>query len=89
MPILQSSIKANRQNLIRRSRRLPYKTGMKTQMRKVIDLVKEGKVDEATKILPVAYRAIDMAAKRNLIHWKNAARKKSLLARRVGAKKSE
>ena len=88
MPILPSSIKAARQNRVRHARRLPFKTGMKTQIRKVNDLVKEGKLSEAAKMLPAAYKSIDMAAKKNIIHWKNAARKKSLLARKVGARKS-
>lgn len=87
MPILQSSIKAARQNRMRHARRLPFKTGMKTQIRKVQDLVKEGKVADAIKILPVAFKAIDTAAKKNLMHWKNAARKKSSLSRLVSAKK--
>ena len=87
MPILKSSIKAARQNVVRNARRLPFKTGMKTQMRKVQDLVKAGKASDAAKILPAAYKAIDMAAKKNIIHWKNAARKKSLLAKMVSTKK--
>ncbi len=87
MPILKSSIKAARQNRVRNARRQPFKTGMKTQMRKVHDLVKEGKTEDAVKVLPMAFKSIDMAAKKNLIHWKNAARKKSLLSRLVSAKK--
>ncbi len=86
MPILPSSIKAARQNRVRHARRLPFKTSMKTQIRKVSDLVKEGKNEEAARVLPQAYKAIDMAMKRNLIHWKNAARKKSLLARKIGTR---
>ncbi len=87
MPILKSSIKAARQNKVRNARRLPFKTSMKTQMRKVHDLAKAGKMADALKVLPMAHKAIDMAAKKNLIHWKNAARKKSLLSRVVSAKK--
>ena len=87
MPIIQSAIKAARQAEVRRERRLPYKTRMKTAMRKMADMVKGGKIEDAAKALPSAYKAIDMAAKRNIIHWKNAARKKSLLSRMVAAKK--
>ncbi len=87
MPILKSSIKAARQNKVRRARRQPYKTAMKTHIRSVLDLVKEGKSADAAKVLPTAFKAIDMALKRNLIHHKNAARKKSLLARKVSPKK--
>ena len=33
------------------------------------------------------YKKLDMAAKKNLIHWKNAARKKSTLAKLFAQKK--
>jgi small subunit ribosomal protein S20 len=81
MPILQASIKDARQSLERRARRQPFKTRMKTEIRKVQDLVKAGKTAEAEKALPVAYKAIDTAAKKQIIHPKNAAHKKSGLAK--------
>lgn len=87
MPILKSSIKAARQNKVRNARRLPFKTGMKTQIRKVQDLMKSGKEADAAKTMSMAFKAIDMAAKKNLIHWKNAAKKKSALAKLVSPKK--
>ncbi len=65
---------------------MPAKTQMKNAVRAVMDLVQEGKKDEAAKVLPRAYKLIDMAAKKNLIHKNNAARKKSLLARLVSTK---
>jgi small subunit ribosomal protein S20 len=61
---------------------------MKTQIRKVQDLVKAGKTADAAKALPIAFKAIDMAAKKNIVHWKNAARKKSALSKIVAGKKS-
>ncbi len=87
MPILKASIKHARQSKERNARRQPFKTGMKTYMKKVHDLVKEGKNAEAIKILPLAHKAIDTAAKKNIIHWKNAGKKKSALARMVSTKK--
>jgi len=87
MPVLSASIKDARQAAKRTLRRQPFKTAMKTHVRKVSDLVKEGKQSEAAKALPNAFKAIDMAAKRNLIHWKNAAKKKSALSRMVSPKK--
>ena len=48
--------------------------------------MKEGKKDEALKLLPKVYKVIDTAAKKNIIHKNNAARKKSLYARMVAAK---
>ena len=86
MPITSSAIKAARQTIKRRERRQPFNTRMKTAMRSIVDLVKDKKMDEAKKMLPAAYKAIDMAAKKNIIHRNNAARKKSLLARMVAAK---
>ncbi len=86
MPIIESAIKAARQNLQRRERRQPFKTQLKTVTRKFTDLLKEGKKDEAVKLLPRVYKVIDTAAKKNIIHKNNAARKKSLYARLVAAK---
>ncbi|MEQ1849128.1 MAG: 30S ribosomal protein S20 [Candidatus Peribacteraceae bacterium] len=87
MPVLSASIKDARQAKKRTTRRQPFKTSMKTQIRKIGDLVKAGKTDEATKTLPAAFKAIDTAAKKNIIHWKNAAKKKSQLSKMVAAKK--
>tara|TARA_Y100000310_G_C20572192_1_gene758621 strand:- start:292 stop:465 length:174 start_codon:yes stop_codon:yes gene_type:complete len=56
---------------------------MKTMMKKMVDAHKAGKKDEVTKMLPEAYKAIDMAAKINIIHKNNAARKKASMAKLV------
>lgn len=87
MPIIKSAIKHARQSKVRRDRRAPVKTRMKTLIRKTSDLAKAGKTAEATTSMSQAFKAIDMAAKKNLIHWKNAARKKSLLSKMVAKKK--
>jgi len=42
-----------------------------------------GKIDEAEKMLPDAYKAIDKAAKRGVIKENTAARKKSRLVTTV------
>jgi small subunit ribosomal protein S20 len=86
MPITSSATKSARQSEVRRLRRQPPKTQMKTAMRAVLDLVKQGKSEEAVKALPRAYKMIDMAAKKFIIHRNNAARKKSMLAKMVGKK---
>lgn len=54
-------------------------------MKKMIELVKEGKVDEAKKLLPETYKAIDTAAKKNIIHKRNAGRKKARMSRLVAS----
>ena len=83
MPLIKSAIKRAKQNIVRNTRLQPYRTNLKTMMKKVNDLVKAGKKDEATKILPQVFKAIDTAAKKHLIHPKNASHKKSLMARIV------
>lgn len=52
-------------------------------MRKVSDLLKEGKTAEAEKALQKAYKDLDTAAKKSVIHKNTAARKKSSLAKKV------
>lgn len=83
MPITKSAVKAARQSIDRRARRQPFNTHMKTMMRKFSDLVKDGKKDEAIKMLPAVYKSVDTAAKKRIIHGNNAARKKSLMARMI------
>lgn len=87
MPITSSATKAMRQAAVRRQRRQPVKTTMKTMIRKITLAAKEGNTSEVQKLLPQAYKAIDMAAKKNLIHWKNAARKKAGVAKLAAVKK--
>ncbi len=82
MPIIKSAIKRARQNEVRRVRRLPFKTQLKTAVRKFTDLVQEGKKDEARKLLPRVFKTIDTAAKKHILHPNNAARKKSAAHRR-------
>lgn len=81
MPILKSAAKRMKQNVVRRQRRLPFKTHMKTMVRAVRDLAKEGKHAEAQALLPRAYKSIDTAAKKRIIHSNTADRKKALIAR--------
>lgn len=81
MPIIQSAVKRARQNEIRRLRLLPYRTRMKTMIRSTMDLIGAKKIEESRAFLPRAYKAIDTAAKKHIISFKTAARRKSRLAR--------
>jgi len=85
MPLIKSAIKKMRQSAARRGRLTPVKSHMKTMMKKFLEFAKTGKKEEAGKILPLAFKAVDMAAKKHIIHWKNAARKKSLMSRSLAA----
>lgn len=83
MPILKSAKKRVRQAKKRRDRNYPVRTKMKTYIKKVLGAVEEGNKTEAEKLLKQAHKIIDTAAKKNIIHKNNAARKKSMLAKRV------
>ncbi len=83
MPIIKSAKKRVKQAEIRRQRNFPVRSSMKTHIKKVLLLVKEGKKQEAEKELSVTYKIIDTAAKKNIIHKKNASNKKSRLARAI------
>ena len=83
MPIIKSAKKRMRQTKRRTERLLPVRSHMKTMMKKVLDLAQAGKKEEAAKVLHEAYKAVDLAAKKHIIHWKNAARKKSRMSKAV------
>ncbi len=54
-------------------------TKFKKARKKVLDLIKAGKLKEAEKAMSQAYKALDKAAKRNTIHPNKSARLKSRL----------
>jgi len=81
MPLTESAIKRSRQNKERQKRLQPFKTNMKTMLKKVADAAKAGKKDEVKALLPMVQKAVDMAAKKGLIHRKNADRKKASVAK--------
>ncbi len=83
MPIIKSAKKRVKQAEKRRQMNYPVRTLMKTYIKKVLTAVTEGNKEEAEKLLKKAYKIIDTAAKKNIIHDKNAARKKSRLARNI------
>lgn len=81
MPRTASVAKRARQSIARNKRLQPVKSVMKTSIRKVVEAAKEGKKEIVISLLPQAYKAIDMASKKHLIHPRNAARKKSAMAK--------
>lgn len=80
MPIIKSAIKRARQNDVRRMRRQPFKTRLKTVIRSYTDLLKEGKKADAAKMLPQLQKVIDTATKKQILHKNTANRKKSRLS---------
>ncbi len=83
MPIIKGAKKALRASDRKAVFNLRRKRVLKTEVKNIKDLIKEGKVAEAQKSLPAAYKALDKAAKMNSITKNHASRKKSRLAKAV------
>lgn len=81
MPITKSAKKALRQSLRRKKFNLARKRAMTDIFRKIKKLKTEGKKEEAEKLIPTAYKAIDKASKRGVIKKRTASRKKSQIAK--------
>jgi len=81
MPITNSAKKANRaskKKAVFNSRR---KDGMKLVVKKYKAFIVAGKKEEAEKLIPSLYKAIDKAKKRGVIKGNKASRDKSRLSR--------
>ncbi len=83
MPITSSAKKALRASKHKRVYNLARKHVFMDAIKKIKKLVTEKKAKEALAALPAAYKAIDKAAKTNLIKNNTADRKKSRLAAMV------
>jgi small subunit ribosomal protein S20 len=83
MPITKSAKKALRQSKKRRERNLRRLNAMREIIKQIRKLVIENKKEEALKLLPIAYKTIDKAAKTNVIKKNTAARKKSRLTKLI------
>ena len=79
MPITKGAQKAHRASLRKRVFNVRRKTAMNDVVKQIRKMLAGGKKDEAQKMLPEAYKAIDKAAKRGIIKENTAARKKSRL----------
>jgi len=84
MPQTHSAEKYIRQSKKRHALNLQYKRKMKDLIKELRTLVAKGKKAEAEKLLPQVYKAIDKAAKKNVIKKGNAWRKKSRLTLAIG-----
>lgn len=83
MPVTDAAKKAVRRDENRTVYNNRRRKKMREAMKKVKSLVEEEDYAAAKEALPAAYKAIDKAAKDNIIHQNNAGRKKSKLAKLV------
>lgn len=79
-----SALKQMRQSLKHRARNRKNLSLVRTEIRKLREVVAKGDAEAARKLLPETVGAIDKAAKKGIIHDNAAARYKSRLTRHVG-----
>jgi small subunit ribosomal protein S20 len=83
MAIIKSAKKALRQSLRRRARNIRKKDKIKDLTKQVNNLISQKKIEEAKKLLPQIYKALDKAAKTGVIKKNAASRKKSRIAKAI------
>lgn len=83
MPITKSAKKALRQSKKRNKQNTTRKRNIKDLVKKAKDLVGEGKTEEAKKLLPQIYKALDKTAKAGTIKKNTASRKKSRMTKLI------
>lgn len=80
MPITKSAKKSLRQGLRRRKENAQRQKKMRDLKKEIVHLSKNNELKEAQALLPQYYKAIDKAAKTNVIKKNTARRRKSRLA---------
>ena len=87
MAITKSAKKAIRQSATRKERNLVYKNRIKKLVKEARALVLAKKDNDAKKLLPEIYSALDKAAKVGVIKKNNASRRKARLTQLIDKKK--
>jgi small subunit ribosomal protein S20 len=84
----KSAAKSARQADKKRDRNRSARSEFRTEVKKFVRMVKDGKGAEAQSQLSAAESKLDKAAKRNIIHTKTADRLKSRMKLRLTATKA-
>jgi len=83
MPITKSAKKSIRKDKKRTKINAQRKNKVKDLIKKVRSLIAQNKKDEAKKLLPQIYKALDKIAKTKVIKKNNASRRKSRISKAV------
>lgn len=86
MPITRSAIKALRQSGRRHARNLAKSDAYKKVIKEIKKLAATGKQIDAQKLLSRLYKAVDKAAKTNIIKKNKASRIKSRITKKLSIK---
>ncbi len=83
MPIIKSAKKALRQSKRKQERNVTYKVGIKKVKKNIEKVLATKEIEKAKTDLGSFYKAVDKAAKKNVIHKNKANRIKSRLALKI------
>lgn len=83
MPNIKSSAKRAKIADERRAKNKLWKSKFKSSIKNFLKLVNSGNKEEAEKALQIAFKNLDTAAKKGVIHKNKASRKKSRLQRKL------
>ena len=83
MAITKSAKKSIRQTKRRKAHNLIYKNKIKNLIKEARVLVLQKKIEEAKKLLPSIYKALDRAAKVGVTKKNTASRKKSRMTKLI------
>ncbi len=85
MANIKSAEKRNRQSEKQRQRNSQVKSSIRTAEKKVRKQLEGQSKGNVPALFKEFVKKIDTAARKGIIHWKTAARKKSRLAKKVNA----
>jgi small subunit ribosomal protein S20 len=66
-----------------------YRSSARTYVKKTRQLIAEGNLEAAEETAQLAYKTLDKAARKNVVHPRNAARRKGRLMAALAAAKAE
>jgi len=81
----RSAIKRNRQNIKRREHNRVFRGRARTSVKNARLAIEAGNVEEARENTKLAFKELDRAAAKGVIHKNNASRRKSRLMKQLTA----
>jgi len=85
MPNIKSQEKRNRQNIKRRIKNRLLKTRIKTDQKRLAEVVNSKNIEEAEKNFNILSKHLDKAVKKGAVHKNFSANKKSKAAKLVNS----
>ncbi|MGR3311454.1 MAG: 30S ribosomal protein S20 [Candidatus Brocadiales bacterium] len=89
MPTSLSAKKCLRQNIEHRLRNRPFRSALRTQIKKLREAIKEGNIKVAEEQMIATIEKIDKSRAKGLLHRNTASRMKSNLAKGLNKLKKE